>query len=183
MNSYTSREGLELALEIIKQSPKQEGSVKLIVCRPSVDQRKVLEVGELSLEEGLLGDNWKQRELTRSKNGMVKVDNQLNLMNSRVIEAITTDKEQWQLAGDQFYVDFDLSYENTPPGAQLLIGNAIIEVTEEPHLGCKKFADRFGMDAVKFVNSEQGKQLNLRGINAKIIKPGLVKVGSIIKKI
>ncbi|MDE1461664.1 hypothetical protein [Spartinivicinus poritis] len=80
-------------------------------------------------------------------------------------------------------MDFNLSYENIPPGTQLLIGDAIIEVTEEPHLGCKKFADRFGIDAVKFVNSKQGKQLNLRGINAKIIKPGLVKIDSMIKKI
>ncbi|MDE1461663.1 hypothetical protein [Spartinivicinus poritis] len=93
MNSYASREDLELALEIITQSPKQEGKVKLIICRPNINQRKVLEIGELSLEEGLLEDNWKQRELARSKNGVVNFDTQLNLMNARVIEAIARDKK------------------------------------------------------------------------------------------
>lgn len=182
MNQFVSVVDLEASLVHINQSPSQQGTVELIVCRPQVNARKTLEVGELTIQEGLVGDIWKKM-LDKGSSKYVNPDTQLALINSRVIAAITHDQNKWQLAGDQFYVDFDLSKKNVPTGTLLKIGTAIIEVTKEPHLGCNKFSKRFGKDAVKFVNSTVGQLLNLRGIYARVISPGQVKPGASISKL
>jgi MOSC domain-containing protein YiiM len=108
---------------------------------------------------------------------------QLNLINARALALIAQDEERWQLAGDQLIVDLDLSKENLPPGTQLALGTAIIEVTAQPHTGCNKFAARFGVDAAKWVNSPAGKELQLRGINARVVQPGKIRVGDAVTKI
>ena len=181
--SHLTTEQIEQGLDFVIQSPKDNGVIELIVRRPQVEEREVLEQGELDLEVGLVGDCWKTRGSSRTTDGFGHPDMQLNLMNSRIIDLIAQDKERWKLAGDQFFVNFDLSEENIPPGTRLSIGTAIIERTEIPHLGCRKFIDRFGKDAMKFVNSKIGKSLNLRGVNAKVIQPGIVKTGDVISKI
>lgn len=104
-------------------------------------------------------------------------------MNSRVIALIAQAKDRWQLAGDQLYIDLDLSAENLPAGTRLALGSAIIEATAQPHTGCKKFVTRFGADAMNFVNSEVGRKLRLRGINAKVIQAGLIHAGDVVKKL
>jgi hypothetical protein len=179
---HLSLEELEAGLDEIRRSPKDEGVLKMIVRRPEVDGREVLDVGELDLVEGLVGDNWRTRGSSMTPDGSAHPDTQLNIMNSRVIALLAQDKERWQLAGDQFYVDLDLSAENLPPGSRLAIGSALIEVTAQPHTGCKKFAERFGADATRFVNSSAGKELKLRGINAKIVQPGIVRVGDTVRR-
>ncbi len=182
MNHLTTKQ-IEKGLDFVLKSPKDNGEIKLIVCRPKVEEREVLVQGELDLELGLVGDCWKTRGSSRTTDGFGHPEMQLNLMNSRMIDLIARDKERWKLAGDQFFVDFDLSEENIPPGTRLSIGTAVIERTEIPHLGCKKFINRFGIDAMKFVNSDIGKLLNLRGVNAKVIRPGIVKTKDVIKKV
>ena len=179
---HLNMEELEEGLDEIRRSPKDNGVLKMIVRRPAVDEREVLEIGELDLEEGLRGDNWKARGSTMTADGSAHPDAQLNVMNSRVIALLAQDRERWQLAGDQLYVDLDLSAENLPPGSRLAIGSALIEVTALPHTGCKKFAERFGADATRFVNSSAGKELKLRGVNAKIVQPGVVRVGDAVRK-
>ncbi len=174
---------LEAGLDKIRQAPTNQGRLELIVRRPQVGAREVLDVGELDLAEGLVGDNWNTRGSSRSKDGLAHPDMQLNLMNTRVITLVAQTKERWPLAGDQLYVDLDLSAENVPPGTQLSLGSAVIEVTDQPHTGCKKFVERFGADALKWISSPVGKQLQLRGINAKVIRPGTMQVGDLIKKI
>lgn len=174
---------LEAGLTHIRAAPKDNGPVELIVRRPAIDQREVLETATLDLAQGLVGDNWLQRGLGSMGAGSARADMQLNLMNSRVIDLLAQTKDRWPLAGDQFYVDIDLSAANLSAGARLAIGSAVIEVTAEPHLGCKKFSQRFGRDAMKFVNSMVGKALNLRGINARVIEPGIVKTGDAIFKL
>jgi hypothetical protein len=174
---------LEAGLDEIRRSPKDEGTLQLIVRRPETDGREVLEEGQLDLSEGLVGDSWRQRALARSKDGMVSPDTQLNIMNVRAAALVAQDKTRWQLAGDQLYVDFDLSEENIPAGTRLAIGDAIVEVTAVPHNGCKKFVSRFGEDAMLFVNSPVGKSLHLRGINAKVVQPGLIRAGDGVKKV
>lgn len=174
---------LQQGLDWIRQSPRDAGTVELIVCRPRVGERKVLPRGELSLELGLRGDNWKQRGFRKSADGAAHPDMQLNLMNARAIALIAQTPARWPMAGDQFYVNLDLSPANLPPGTCLQIGSAIIEVTAEPHLGCQKFLQRFGRDAVQFVNSADGKALNLRGINARVVQAGHVSTGDSICKI
>jgi hypothetical protein len=174
---------LELGLDKIRQSPKNEGSLELIVRRPKVDAREVLSEGILNLTEGLAGDNWKIRGSSRTADGSSHPDTQLTLMNSRLADLVAQSKERWQLAGDQLYVDLDLSVRNLPQGTQLSLGSAVIEITDQPHLGCKKFAARFGASALQFVNSPLGKQLRLRGVYAKVVHPGVTRIGEILRKV
>jgi hypothetical protein len=168
---------MEAGLDFIRQSPRDSGSLKLIVRRPKTDEREVLTEGQLDPAHGLVGDNWKARGSRSTPDGSATPEMQLNVMNARVIELLAQAPERWALAGDQLYVDFDLSEANVPPGTRLAIGNAVIEITAPPHLGCKKFSARFGPDAMKFVNSPEGKQLHLRGVNAKVVTGGLVHSG------
>jgi len=178
-----STEELEQGLDSILQSPKDGGVLALIVRRPEVDQREAVTEGRLDTEQGLVGDNWLSRGSWEVPNGAADPDMQLNIMNSRVAALVADDPGRRELAGDQLYLDMDLSYENLPPGTQLAIGDAIIEVTAPPHTGCKKFAARFGRDAMVFVNTGIGKKLNFRGINAKVTKPGNIRVGDVARKI
>lgn len=174
---------LEAGLDEIRRSPKDVGVLELIVRRPGVDEREVLETAKLDLTEGLVGDSWKMRSSSRMPDGSPHPSMQLNIMNCRVIALLAQARERWPLAGDQLFLDMDLSEENLPAGTRLSLGSAVIEVTAEPHTGCKKFVARFGLDAMKFVNSEVGRQLHLRGINAKVIQPGAIRVSDVVKKI
>jgi hypothetical protein len=182
INHLTMAE-LEAGLDEIRRAPKDEGVLELIVRRPNIEEREVLEEGELHLAEGLVGDNWSRRKSSRTPDGSAHPDMQLNIMNVRVIALVAQDKARWQLAGDQLYLDLDLSAENLPAGTRLAIGSAVIEVSPQPHTGCKKFVSRFGLEAMKFVNSELGRELHLRGINARVIQPGRIRVGNRAKKI
>lgn len=174
---------LERGLEHIRQSPKEDGVLEMIVRRPGVDAREVLGEGSLNLTDGLIGDRWKLRHNSKSPAKPEDYATQLTLMNSRVIALLAQSRERWPLAGDQLFVDFDLSAFNLPPGDRVAIGDAVIEVTAEPHTGCSKFKARFGADALKFVNSAVGRELNLRGVNAKVIQPGVIRVGDRLRKI
>lgn len=174
---------LEQGLDIILQSPQDKGVLKLIVKRPAVDQREVLVDGYLDTEQGLVGDNWLERGCRHTPDGSADPEMQLNIINARVAALVADDPDRRNLAGDQLYLDMDLSGQNLPPGTRLAIGDAIIEITAPPHTGCKKFAARFGRDAMVFVNSGQGKKLNLRGINAKVVESGDISVGDVARKL
>ena len=180
---HLTTEELEAALDHLREAPKDGGVVELIVCRPDVDQRAVLEEAELDVGMGLIGDNWKVRGSKRTPDGSAHPELQINIMNARVTALVAQEKEHWPLAGDQLYIDMDLSRENLPAGSRIAVGSAVLEVSAIPHTGCKKFIARFGMDAMQFVNSDVGKELCLRGINARIVQGGTVKVGAIAKKI
>lgn len=172
-------EELEAGLTDICQSSRDRGVLELIVRRPQPGQREVLQEGELDCRFGLVGDNWSVRGSYATQDRSPHPDMQLTLMNSRAIARVAGDKSRWPLAGDQLYLDLDLSEENLPPGAQLTLGSAVIEVTAQPHTGCKLFTRRFGREATRFVNSTVGKQLRLRGLNAKVIRSGAIRVGDL----
>jgi hypothetical protein len=174
---------LEAGLDEIRRSPSDNGPVRLIVRRPCPGQREIVDGADLDQDVGLVGDDWKTRGCRLTADGTAHPDMQLTLMNARAVALLAQDKERWALAGDQFYLDLDLSVDNLPPGARLQLGTAVIEVTAEPHTGCKQFAARYGKDAVKFVNSPEGKRLRLRGLNAKIIQPGTVRLGELARKV
>lgn len=181
--SHLSFAELEAGLDEIRQSPKDHGVLKMIVRRPAVDERESLQVGELSLEEGLAGDTWKDRYNRRTPDGSANPDAQITIMNARAVALLAQNEERWSLAGDQLFVDLELSDENLPAGTRLAIGSAVLEVTAVPHTGCDKFAARFGTDATKFVNSKEGKRLHLRGINTRVVKAGTIRVGDVVKKV
>ncbi|MBT4497586.1 MAG: MOSC domain-containing protein [Gemmatimonadetes bacterium] len=177
---HLTMDELNGGLEQIRQSPADGGLLRQIASRPAIGERVILEEGELDLESGLVGDNWMTRGGSKRA---PNPDAQLTLMNARVAELVSGGQERWALAGDQLYVDLNLGLENLPAGSRLAIGSAIIEVTAEPHTGCKKFVERFGMDAMQFVNSEEGKQLCLRGINTRIVQAGTIRAGDEITKV
>ena len=172
-----SMEELEAGLEDIRQAPREQGVLEMIVRRPEVDVREVLEEGMLDRDQGLVGDSWKSRGSTRTADGSAHPDMQLNVMNARVIALLAQDRQRWRLAGDQLFIDLDISAENLPPGTRLALGSAVIEVTDQPHTGCAKFMERFGKEALKFVNSAVVKPLRLRGMNATLMQPGWVFIG------
>lgn len=174
---------LEAGLEKIRQSPQDQGVLEMIVRRPQDNERETMQEGQLDLVLGLVGDNWRTRGSSRMPDRSAHPEMQINVMNSRVIALIAQTKERWSLAGDQLYIDLDLSAENLPAGTRLAIGSAEIEVTPQPHTGCKKFLARFGEDAIKFVNSQVGKELRLRGLNAKVVQAGTIHVSDLVKKV
>jgi len=174
---------LEAGLDEIRRAPKDAGTLELIVRRPRVDEREVLEEAELDLVQGLVGDSWRERGSSRTPDGSAHPDMQINVMNARAVALVAQGRERWPLAGDQLYLDMDLSRENLPAGTRLAIGDAVIEVTPQPHTGCKKFVSRFGAEAMKFVNTGVGRVLNLRGINARVVRGGVIRVGDVARKI
>jgi len=177
-------EQLESGLDHILQAPKDSGVLELIVRRPAINEREVLSVAQLDLEQGLVGDNWAVRGSKRMPDKtQAHPEMQLNLMNSRVLGLLSPDPQRWSLAGDQLIVDLDLSLTNLPPGTRLAVDSAIIEVTAQPHTGCKKFSERFGVDALRFVNAPAWRDLHLRGINAKVVQPGAITSGATIEKL
>jgi hypothetical protein len=180
---HLSMAELEAALDTIRQSPKDHGVLDLIVRRPRIGARDVLEEGELDPVVGLVGDTWSTRGSRRSADGGPHPEMQLNIMNARVVALVAQDKTRWPLAGDQLFVDMDLSEANLPAGTRLQIGTSVIEVTAEPHTGCGKFVERFGVDAATFVNSLERKDLHLRGINAKVVQRGTIRVGDRLTKL
>ena len=167
----------------VRESPLDGGKVELIVCRPAVDERAVLAEGALDADAGLAGDTWQTRGSTRTADGSPHPGKQLTVMNSRAALLVARDPDRRMQAGDQLYVDLDLSPANLPPGARLALGSAVIEVTDQPHLGCAEFAARFGKDAWRFVNSKVGRELRLRGLNARVVVAGTVRPGDVIRKL
>ena len=170
---------LVAALTHIRDAPATEGTLELIVARPSVDERALLDEGMLDLVVGLVGDSWSKRVGPR---GSPRPDpeRQLTVINSRFSRLIGGDDAGAALAGDQLHVDFDLSEYNAPAGTWLRVGQAVIEITAPPHTGCQKFSSRFGPTALQFVNSPTGRALHLRGVNARVIVPGGVRVGNAV---
>ena len=174
--AHLDTEQLEAGLAEIRRSPADVGTVELIVRRPVVDERELLEEAELDLERGLVGDDWYARGSKSTPDGSSNREAQLTIANARAVDLVAAgDRDRWALAGDQFYVDFDISEANLPAGTRLSLGTAVIEVSAAPHDGCVKFSARFGNDAHRFVN--------LRGINAKVVEPGTVRRGDSIRKL
>ncbi|MTV24855.1 MOSC domain-containing protein [Nitriliruptoraceae bacterium ZYF776] len=163
-------------------SPTDLGRVELLVGRPQVGTREVVERAVLDERLGFVGDSWIDRPSRRTADGGPHPGMQLTLANSRVVDLIAGgDRSRWPLAGDQLYVDLDLSAANLPPGTRLAVGTAIVEVTDVPHTGCAKFADRFGVDAVRFVSTPAARLANLRGINARVVTGGEVVTGDVVR--
>ncbi len=172
---------LDALVDDVAAAPSQSGTIELVVARPATGERLVLDVGELQPGVGLVGDNYLERGSSKPAGGPADPLAELNVMSARALEAVAgADRERWPLAGDQLIVDFDLSAANCPAGTRLTVGTATIEVTTKPHTGCAKFADRYGIDAARWVNSRD--DLRLRGVCAIVVVPGAVSRGDTITK-
>jgi len=175
-------EAVDSRLDAIRASPENDGRVELIVRRPGVEEREVVDEATVDAELGLVGDNWSVKPSL--KTGAPNPDAQLTVMNARSIALVAGhDRDRWAQAGDQLFVDLDISYRNLPPGTRLQVGEAVIEVSAEPHLGCGKFSRRFGVNALKLVNSAVGRELNMRGINTTVVTGGVVRTGDPVVKL
>jgi hypothetical protein len=165
-------------LDDVRAAPADEGRIELIVRRPSDGVREILAEGQLDPGAGLVGDRW----VTHHRHEPIYLAAELTVINTRVLAAIEPDRDRWPLAGDQLYVDFDLSTDNLPAGSRVSVGSAIIEISETPHTGCAKFSARFGSDALRWINSPTGRSHRMRGLNAWIVEGGTVKQGDAIRK-
>lgn len=174
---------LEAGLEEIRCSPADGGTLQMIVARPAEEERLVLDEGRLDPEVGLVGDNWRARGSSSTPDGSAHPDAQLTVMNARLAALVAGTSDHGGLAGDQLYLDLDLSAERLPAGTWLRIGEAVIEITAKPHRGCAKFAARFGNVALRFVNTGEGLVLNLRGRNARVVVPGVIRRGDVVKRL
>lgn len=178
--SHPTAEQLEAGLERVRQSPANGGALMLIVRRPSTEQREVVAEGALDVDVGLVGDNWKVRGNPLAADGKASLEAQITVINARLLHLVSQAEERWPLAGDQLVVDLDLSVENLPPGTRLCLGSAVLEVSAKPHTGCHKFEARFGRAALKFISSPVGRSLRLRGLNARVVEAGTIRVGDAV---
>ncbi len=167
----------------VVESAPAVGTLEMIVRRPDIDERELLDVGRLDPDVGLAGDDWSRRGSGTTVDGGADPDAQITLISTRVLGAIEPDRSRWPLAGDQLYVDLDLSIASLPPGSRLRIGGAVVEISEPPHTGCAKFSARFGSDALRWINSPRGRELRMRGANARVVVGGDVRVGDRVETV
>lgn len=181
---HANRADLDARLPELRALGTSAGTLEMIVVRPAEGERETPGTGTLTTSEGLVGDRWLATAGHRmDAAGAIDRENQLTLMSVRVLELLA-DRERWPLAGDNLLVDMSLAAEGLPPGSRLAIGDeVVVEISEEPHTGCAKFSARFGSDALRFVNSPEGRELRLRGVNAHVVEPGTVSVGDAIRRL
>jgi hypothetical protein len=167
----------------VRSAPADGGRVELLVLRPDREQRQLVDEVALDPAIGVAGDNWGARTSRSTPDGSADPEDQVTIMSTRVLGAIAPDREAWPLAGDQVYVDADLSAGNLPAGTRVALGTAILVISEKPHTGCAKFSERFGSDALRWINSPVGRELRMRGVNARIEQAGVVRVGDTLRKV
>ncbi len=170
-------------LHHVADSPSDGGALEFIVVRPVVGERELRERAYLSTERGVEGDRWLTSRWLTLPDGRPDPRVQVSLMNARILGLISDGAERISLAGDNLIVDLDLSERNLAAGQRLVVGEVVVEVSDVAHTGCRKFMTRYGRDAVNFVNSVEGRRLNLRGLYAKVIEPGVVRVGDAVRKV
>ncbi len=170
----------DASLDDIRRAPADDGRLELIVRRPAQDEREIVDEARLDPDLGLVGDRWAMQD---ARTTPIFLAAQLTMISTRVLAAIEPDRARWPLAGDQLYVDLDLSIDNLPVGTRLEIGSAIVEVSDTPHTGCVKFSARFGGDAQRWVNSPIGRAHRMRGLNARVVQGGIVRASDPIRKV
>ena len=180
---HPTMEELDAGLGHFRESPADGGPLQMIVRRPDVDAREVIAEGELDGAVGLVGDSWKDRGSTVTPTGGPNLAAQVTIINSRLLALLAQSEERWPLAGDQLVIDIDMSEDNLPAGARLAIGSAVIEISKEPHTGCRKFAERFGHDALRFISTPMGRRMRMRGINTRVVQSGTIRVGDVATKV
>ena len=172
---------LKEGLGHVRLSPEDGGSVQLLVIRPGIDERAVNETVIADPVIGIAGDTWRVRPSSKTPDRSANPEAQVTIMNSRAALLFAATADRIPLAGDQIYLDLDLSLDNLPTGTRLELGEAVLEVTAAPHTGCAKFAARFGQDALRLTAIDEGRRMRLRGINARVVQAGVISVGDVVR--
>ena len=157
-SEFRSHAELQEQLPAILSGPKDNGTLELIVMRPDRGERVLPDSIEVTAADGVPGDHWKRGTAYALEDGTGDPDAQICMMMAGCIRAIAGDKANWAPAGDNLFIDMDMTPANMPPGTRFSIGSAEFVVTELPHNGCQMFSDRYGHDACKFVNTGDGKK-------------------------
>ncbi len=178
---HRSAEALAADLDHVRDAPRDDGRLDLIVTRPEIDLRETWDAATVDRRLGVVGDTWSERGSRRTSDGGPNPEAQVTVMNARAAQLVAGSRERWELAGDQLYVDLDVSVTNLPTGTRLVIGEAELEVTDAPHTGCAKFSERFGVDALRATATPEGRELRLRGINTRVVRDGEITVGDVVR--
>ena len=181
--THLNIEQLDAGLDHIRRSPANVGTLLKIVRRPDVDRREVVQKGRLDVMDGLVGDTWNVRGSASTPDGSPNPEAQVTIINSRALDLMAQSEDRWPLSGDQLVIDIDMGMENLPPGTQLSVGSAVVEISEKPHTGCVKFADRFGKDALRFVSTPMAMDMRLRGVNTRVVRSGTIRAGDTVEKL
>lgn len=182
MARHLSKAELAAGLPGVLESPKDNGAIEQIIVRPAANERRPVNSVAISLAGGLEGDHWAQGCWKSNESGEPHPDVQICMMNSRCIDLIAGDKSNWAPAGDNLFIDMDLTPDNLPPGTHISMGTAVLEITDTPHKGCAKFIERYGRDACVFVNVGDGDRYKLRGIYGRVVQDGVISVGDKVSK-
>ncbi|HEY8179595.1 MAG TPA: MOSC domain-containing protein [Candidatus Limnocylindria bacterium] len=169
-------EELESLWATVPSPPRERGTLRLVCRRVEPGVHETPDEAELSVEAGLVGDRW---DATRDPDH----EAQVTLMNATVAELVAADRQPLHEAGDNLIVDFDIGHDNLPPGSRVRIGETVLEVTDSPHTGCSKFSERFGQDALRWVNWRHWRERRLRGVNARVIEGGTIRVGDEVTRV
>ena len=157
--------------------PRDAGSVRLLCVRRASGVHETPASVMITAAGGLAGDRWANRGAGKDPDGASAV----TLKSAAVAELVTAGEQPLHMAGDNILVDLDISVEALPPGSRLAVGDAILRVSEQPHNGCSTYRDRFGIDALKWVSTPEGRARRLRGMNCSVVRDGIVRVGDPIE--
>lgn len=163
---------LEAGYAALPAPPREAGRLALITARHP-EGRLTPQEARVSPDGGLEGDRW-----SPAKKGTL---NQLTLMRVDVGELIANGQDL-SLFGDNLLVSLDLGAKALPPGSRLALGDEVeLEITPEPHTGCSLYKDRFGADALRFISAKERQALHLRGVHARVLRGGLIRVGEAVR--
>jgi hypothetical protein len=182
MHKHRTRAEIEAGIGPVLQSPAEGAAVEALFSRPAPGKRLDLPALEVSVSGGIAGDHWSLGCWKTLPDGSPDPDVQVSLMNRRMLHLIAGARDNWARAGNNIIVDMDLSIDNLPIGQRLRVGTAELEIGPVANTGCDFFIERYGRDACVFVNTGIAKQKRLRGVYARVVKDGQIRIGDIIRK-
>lgn len=172
---HLSLRELRAAWQDLPAQSADQGRLALICQRRPDGGRDTPDEARLTRAEGLVGDGWSRRP-PRDPEAQIAVIN-------HALAQLLANGQPVTHSGDNLYVDLDLAAAHWPTGCRLQVGEAVVMVSPKPHNGCAKFHDRFGADALRFVQDSATRSRNLRGIYWQVVEDGRIWQGAPIRRL